>query len=164
MSKTILALDPSTTIAGWALGTDGGQLIECGLVRGEVGLSPMDRAMGMAQEIAHKVAQHHKAVHHFIMEEPCVWQSPRGAAASNSGALTALSLGAGCMYNSLIYSVLPFERSTVTPQKWKGQLPKELFFDRMNKKYQLGLKYNLVNCNITDAVGLYEWFIGRKQK
>ena len=155
--KTILALDPSTTIAGWAFGNEKG-LIECGLVKGDPSELAIDRSIIMAGEISKQVQRHHLMVHDFVMEMPCVWQSPRGAAASNSGALVQLSIGAGCLYTSLKASLLPFKSFTVTPQKWKGQLPKELFFERMNKKYSLGLKYNMANCNITDAVGLYEWY------
>ena len=154
----ILAIDPSTTIVGWAFGNSS-KLISFGIVKGDTKKDPLDRMPDIARDIALSVKSTGANCTHLIMEEPVNWASEKGGKAALSGALCQLSLGAGFLYGALQSMLYPGSATTVTVNKWKGQLPKGILFDRMCKKYRLTMKPTGANFNATDAIGIMDWYL-----
>lgn len=94
-----------------------------------------------------------------LVELPSVWYSPRGARSKASGAAQKISLAAGLYFG--ICMTFPTVRLgyLIEPGEWKGQLPKLLTFRRMTRKYKLNLEPTDRNFNLTDAVGIYDFFL-----
>jgi len=93
-----------------------------------------------------------------LIEEPRLFLSTRkGQAASNSSAILKLVAMVYCMAGAL--KALFTENVVLVPvQQWKGNVPKEITQKRVLKHW--GCKSG--DDNITDAVGIGDWYI-RKQ-
>lgn len=99
----------------------------------------------------------------LVVEKPATWGSGRGMKAATSGALQVLARAEGVITTSLKLGLQARLVYTVEAIKWKGQLPKEIVFDRMNKKYGLNLKAKTQAVfNMTDAVGIFDWYLNKK--
>lgn len=166
MSKNvILAVDPSTTISGYCFGTKH-RMMASGIVRGPATMDSMDRVDAQIWELMKLLGRAGVTViQTLVVEKPATWGSGgRGMKAATSGALTVLARAEGVITTSLKHGLQPKEVVTIEAIRWKGQLPKEIMFDRMNKKYGLGLTAKTQAIfNQTDAVGLFDWYLNNKE-
>lgn len=95
-----------------------------------------------------------------LIEEPRLFLSTRkGQAASNSGAILKLVAMVYCMAGAL--KALFTENVIMVPvQKWKGNVPKEITQRRVLRYWRC----KSGDDNITDAVGIGDWYIRKQLK
>lgn len=159
---TILCIDPGTRKMGMAEFKVNHKTRTAKLTAYFVVLIPKskgewrDRIDMMANE-AVQFCNEHKP-HIVLIEEPQLFLSTaKGRAASNSGAVLKLVAMAYCMAGAL--GALFTEKVIMVPvRKWKGNVPKEITQKRVAKYWHC----KSGDDNITDAVGIGDWYI-RKQ-
>lgn len=155
----VLAVDPSTLISGFCLGKNG-EIIHCGVLRAPKELNSELRVEAQLEQLLDIVgrARIHR-VDILIVEKPDTWAGGRGVRAAMSGALAMLARAEGVITTTLKTQLQPKKVITVEPIKWKGQIPKPVMFDRVCARYKLSLSKTYASFNITDAVGLYDWYL-----
>jgi len=153
----ILAIDPSINHIGWAI------MEPSGIIRsGTVNAPPMTKASEVVR-ISWMIETLDEAVLQIpydviVIERPETWGSFKSQASRGSGDLQLLTLVVGALmyWASTIISVEDVHLIKVTA--WKGQLPKRVVQERMEKKY---------NCKFgsdheSDAVGIGDYYLSKE--
>jgi len=93
----------------------------------------------------------------IVIELPECYQSSRGQAALNSGALTKLFSLVFSLRQALISgNICTINNICLLPvSNWKGQAPKEVTMRRAQERWN----YNGTDDNIADAIGIGEYYI-----
>lgn len=159
-NDTIMAIDPGTRVVGWAVGeVETCQLVSCGIVTlkyNQLKLDTFYRVRAIATGLQDICLVHKPSI--VVIECPRAWASIKGRGSALSGKLGILQFGFGYLVRALdelnfIKCYIP-----IPATKWKGQLPKEIMFERMIKKYCLSMKCTERNFNATDAIGLFNYY------
>lgn len=155
----LLCIDPGTRKMGMAEFKVNHKARTAKLTRYFVVLVPKssgawrDRIDLMANE-AMSFCNTHKP-HIVLIEEPQLFLgSAKGRAASNSGAVLKLVAMVYCMVGAL-KALITDKVITVPVRSWKGNVPKSITQKRVAKYW--GCKSG--DDNITDAVGIGDWYI-----
>lgn len=97
---------------------------------------------------------------HIIIEQPECYTSPRGSASLASGAIPKLFSFVFSLRQALLSGNIPRANIIlVTVSRWKGQCPKDITMKRMLTKYNLSYNDVRGDHNITDAIGLGDWYM-----
>lgn len=95
-------------------------------------------------------------VNKIICEVPEHW-AVAGFQARETGSIAKLMFVCGMLY-SLRNEVE--EMRLVTPREWKGQLPKKVVANRLQKDYEpYGISMTALNENVMDAIGIGHFYI-----
>lgn len=148
--KYILSIDPSINACGMAVHTYMGKLIEYKLLRPS---SKSADHLEKSRDIYNKVKVLLNTYMHtqLIIECPQYWGAA-GYLARESGALFKLTFLCGMLFS------LSDDVVVVTPNDWKGQLPKHVVNNRLCKIYP---NINIANTdhNIVDAIGIGHFYL-----
>ena len=87
-----------------------------------------------------------------VIEMPYVYGGGKGAAARNSNAIQKLGHMAGMIHGCLLQAGLCVQM--ITPQEWKGNLPKEATQKRVKKTFNVELEEDVM-----DAIGLGHFYL-----
>lgn len=93
-----------------------------------------------------------------IIELPMVMHSPGGHGALLGGAITKLFYCVG-LYGGLLAGRCYIRVGYIPVHTWKGQLPKQLTTQRVNRKYHTTFNWRTKEHNIADAVALGDWYL-----
>ena len=97
------------------------------------------------------------------IEMPTQFHSPGGHAALHSGAVGKLFYTVGYLTAFLEENAMSVIHIPVG--YWKGQLPKQLTTQRINRRYNLQLNWKSKENNQADAIAIGTWFLDKyKQK
>lgn len=149
----ILSIDPSINFCGYAIHKNK-DLYECKLLRSlSVHKDFIDKSKYMVNNLKDTVSKllalKGKVI--IITEIPQYW-GVAGFMARESGAIAKLMFLCG-MIVSISNTVI-----TLTPQDWKGQLPKDVVNNRLRKIYPT-INIAKLNHNIVDAIGIGNFYI-----
>lgn len=156
----VLAIDPSTTIAGIAIGR-GKPLIRANLLYSSAVIMDKEDLEWRVRGLLGILTGLHTSwgFNHVVIEMPEVRHDPTGTKASTSGAMAKLNFAVGAIWQ--------WARATVggpvvlvPVHEWKGQLPKELMLRRLQKRgLCLDLQPTARSLNESDAVALLSWYV-----
>lgn len=162
-----LSIDPGTETLGWAhCSTQGGQAhyINSGIeqVKASTEKDWLTRCDIIVEMMYHQSMQFRVTdrLHHILIELPTVFQTEKGQAASNSGAVMKV-FGQVMMLRSILRTVLPDPSRVmlVTPNTWKGQLPKDIVQKRLGRRWG----FCPDDHNEADALGIADWYFRDRQ-
>jgi hypothetical protein len=155
---TLLAVDPGTQVAGWAVFEDG-VLRESGVIEVE----GRDWVLRSDDVIVHLVDLADTwGVDHVVLEEP---QQYSGGSAKARGAKASDSVLKLFGHVHALRAVLREDGvkvSLVRPTTWKGQVPKHITRTRMERRWPDARFGDLDD--ETDAVGLGTWWLEKRPK
>lgn len=151
--KYVISIDPSINTAGIAVHTIRGKLLRYEL------LKPVDKKDDYVQKSYSIVSQIKEVLVHYgniklILEVPTYW-SLAGFVARESGSIFKLSFLCGMICG------LDENTVTLTPDKWKGQIPKKVMQNRL-KQYYPNIQISKLDHNILDAIGIGYSYIHKK--
>jgi Holliday junction resolvasome RuvABC endonuclease subunit len=153
----VLCIDPGTKTAGWALffsQDNSTRLIKSGIFKSckeGTWIDHIDEiiAAALSEFLGHNVNK-------VIIEQPQVFMSGKGQAASNSEAVLKL-MGFVFAIRSLFIHIFKLQSSAITlvpVTTWKGQIPKNISADRIKRYWNVEPKDN----NEADAIGIGDWY------
>lgn len=102
-------------------------------------------------------------VTHVISEMMEMHQSPRAMMMWKTGDLQRTVFLVGALYGCLMsaHDDITLEFKLTTPSEWKGQLPKSVTINRINKLLGKGVGQELgIETHAWDAVGIGLWHMG----
>lgn len=170
--KRVIALDPSINSLGWAFFTvevhriiDTEELIVSEATLQDSGTIKMPdetkqwllekRILGITFSLQRQleILHHDPPWHYVVIEQPEMWGAYKSVASGHSGSLLGLHITVG----ALLYwaKTLALEAILIKVSKWKGQLPKKITQQRMEKKYP---SVTFLTNDEADAVGLGDYF------
>lgn len=153
MSECLLTIDPGLTGCGWAKFDVASRELTFSSVIRSAKADDKDwiaRCQYVADELSKVVNLN--ADLHVVIEMPELWEGDvRSYASTSSGSLFKLAVLCGFLGRTFQGSRITF----VSPQQWKGQLPKDVVMRRVLKK--TGLKK--VRDHECDAIGLGLWVL-----
>lgn len=132
-----IGIDPGLQGTGWAVKKNSlvSNVVRCK----DKTLSWVYRAHVIAKDTAEQV---HAALPTgdktmLIIEFPTHWTSDKSVASQNSGALLKLSYLCGAIASEINAREASKEVETlcITPDRWKGQLPKDIVLNRLEAEY-----------------------------
>ncbi len=151
-----VSIDPSINFCGYAIHKDK-ELIEYKLLRSSVKhinfIEKSKYMINKLKSILDKLVML-KGQIQIITEIPQYW-GVAGFMARESGAISKLMFLCG-MIVSLQENVI-----TLTPNNWKGQLPKDVVNNRLRKIYP-DINIKELNHNIVDAIGIGHYYLTNK--
>jgi hypothetical protein len=149
----IFAVDPGIGGTGWAVLERGGILVEYGVIhKDSKGEDWESKGFSIAWEL--KAAQKRLSANRAYVEFPSLFQSAHGQMVARRGDLVKLAWFTGLLSGSLVGVTL------VPVNDWKGQLPKGVVANRIQKI--LGEKdCASIKSHAWDAVGIGLWAAGR---
>ena len=166
MTQTLLAIDPSTTKIGWAIFTDQG-LRKYGTISPPKVKTPIkavrrkdwwSRTKVAEREISSLIERYRPTK--VIIEQPQIFQSKKGQAASNSSSIIKLCIAAGVYAGSALGD--PRIEVVFTPvNQWKGTVPKHITQRRVLRRYGVALSKTVDN-NAIDAIGIGDWYLRKR--
>lgn len=159
----LLALDPSLTCTGYAVGTSDRHLIESGRITPTCTSGKVDatlRAWSMCKDIDDLIREHD--IEQAVVETPAP-QAPRGKHGSKGQAKYGVAVGVIACH--VIESLGIGKVTVVAADDWTGQVPKQrralcvaADFPNYSTKRDPGL-------NVADAIALMQWwFIEQKKR
>lgn len=154
----IVSIDPSINFCGYAIHKNN-TLIEYKLLRSSVKhVDFIEKSKYMSNKLKDVIDKLTmlKGQVQVITEIPQYW-GVAGFMARESGAISKLMFLCG-MIVGLRNNVI-----TLTPQDWKGQLPKEVVNNRLRKIYP-NVDIKQLNHNIVDAIGIGHYYITNKKE
>lgn len=150
----VIGIDPGTRATGIAL-ISKDTIDDYELIRGKSN-DWKENSKNIVQEI-HRFIKCHWGIEMIVLEIPEHWGGDaKGFAARESGAILKLSMFAGIVYGSLLFS----NKDVVlcSPREWKGQLPKVVVANRLHKIYNFPKD---LNHNIVDAIGIAHSYMNK---
>ena len=164
--KTVFAIDPGLD-AGWAAFVDG-ELETAGVFK----TSRKDRWEVRAQHVADELIERACAFGprslgylHMYVEYPQLFGGSGGQMVAARGDLGKLYFTVGCIAHRFYLADTEFE--LVSPNRWKGQLSKEVVCARLTRKLTKAERAVLsplkrgVGSHDWDAAGIGLWALGR---
>lgn len=155
-----LCIDPGTKTTGWALFFSQGptvRLIKSGTLKSHKEGTWVDHIDGIIREAIAEFSGHN--IWQVIIEQPQVFMSGKGQAASNSEAVLKL-MGLVFAIRSLFIYIfkLPACSTMLVPvTTWKGQVPKSIIAGRIKRYWDVEPTDN----NEADAIGIGDWYFRR---
>lgn len=148
--KYILSIDPSINYCGVAVHRRNGDLLVYTLLRPSSKCSShLDKSRSIYNQVRVLLDAYPKT--QLIIECPQYWGAA-GYLARESGALFKLTFVCGMLF-SLADDVI-----VVTPNDWKGQLPKAVVNNRLRKIYP-DVDIAKLDHNIVDAIGIGNFYL-----
>lgn len=148
----LMSIDPSINNLGMAIwDMDSKKLLVWKLVHPKVDCrkDEYEKSVSMSDQLREWTKIY--AVNHMILEVPEHW-AVGGFEARETGSIAKLCFVCGLIYG-MQYEMETFE--LVVPRGWKGQLPKKVVANRLQKDY---LQYDIdmveLNENVMDAIGI----------
>jgi len=148
----LMSIDPSINNLGMAIwDMDSKKLLVWKLVHSKVDCrkDEYEKSVSMSDQLREWTKIY--AVNHMILEVPEHW-AVGGFEARETGSIAKLCFVCGLIYG-MQYEMETFE--LVVPRGWKGQLPKKVVANRLQKDY---LQYDIdmveLNENVMDAIGI----------
>ena len=157
MNKYIISIDPSINFCGYAIHKNK-SLVTYGLIRPS---SKQEDFVAKSKDIINKIKTiisqfpfKGDYVYRIVIELPQYF-GVAGFMARESGAIPKLMFLCGMIVGLKNNVVL------LTPNDWKGQLPKDVVNNRLRKIYS---KVDIANLdhNIVDAIGIGHYYINTK--
>ncbi len=152
----IISIDPSINFCGYAIHKNK-ELINYGLLRSLTKHKDfIEKSIYMVDKIKDLITSIQSLKNNLIIvtEIPQYW-GVAGYMARESGAIYKLMFLCG-MIVSLKKNVV-----TLTPNDWKGQLPKDVVNNRLREIYT-NINIAKINHNIVDAIGIGYYYINKK--
>lgn len=155
----LMSIDSSINNLGlaiWEISDDGYKLLLYKLVHPKVGSrnDEYEKSWSLLVQLKEWIVFY--KVNKVILEVPTHW-AVSGFEARESGGMAKLSFVCGLIY-SLREHMTEFK--VVTPQQWKGQLPKDVVVNRLRDHYlSIGVDLEKLNNNIADAIGIGHYYI-----
>ena len=152
--KHILSIDPSINFCGYAVHTNKGALIEYDIILSNKKLKEdfVSKSRDIVGQIIQIIEKYSNI--QLVLEMPQYW-GVAGYLARESGAIFKLTFLCGMICG------LQKDIVTVVPQKWKGQMPKHVMQNRLQKYYPK-INFKETNHNILDAIGIGYYYINGK--
>lgn len=142
----LMAFDPGLDGTGWAL-FGGKEYMRSGVLRPK-GETWTDKVHWLVANLSEVMEDNYASA--FVLEYPGYWAgNVKSVAAVNSGALLKLAFVCGAIYTLTKTEVLGLSVYVISPQDWKGNMPKELVMARIKAK--LGKTFR---DHEADAVGM----------
>lgn len=162
----ILALDPSSTRTGYALGTGAGQIVEAGYFTPVAKSPAMERIRSMAGDLLELLDGHEEELAGIVVEV-CSGRPGSGSRRGASSSLAIYGMAAGAMWMA---SVMwgPGKSATrgdvpvhaVTEQEWTRRVPKkdrQLGIAGLFPQYAAAISQD-GGADVADAIGLMRWW------
>ncbi len=154
----VLAIDPSVNHIGWAI-MEPGHIIRGGTIN-----APPMRKAEEVERISWIIDLLDTTVlstpfDNIVIERPETWGSYKSQASRGSGDLQLLTLVVGALMYWAYTTVGAVDVHLIKVTEWKGQLPKSVTRERMEKKYgcRLGTDHE------SDAVGIADYYLAKEQ-
>jgi len=155
----LMSIDSSINnlgVAIWSMSNS--ELIYYALLHPKVGErgSEYIKSQSMLNQIRELVKEY--KVTHMIMEVPEYW-AVGGFEARETGSIGKLLFVCGMIYSlkdQQVGDTVVEEFKLVSPKGWKGQLPKEVVANRLQKEYEdkYGIDMVKMNNNVMDAIAI----------
>lgn len=155
--RLVLAIDPSTTFCGIAMGR-GPLSADSLLYKSCINLAgEHHERMRDLTEVLDDLHMHY-GFNEAVIEMPETRRDPTGLKASQGGAMARLNFAVGAMWQ---WARKLGNGVTLVPVSvWKGQLSKELMLRRLKRRgICLDLAETSRDMNISDAVALLDWYL-----
>jgi len=156
----LMAIDPGLQGTGVAIFKMGKpRPVYCAVIksRGAVGPSWTDRVHRIAEQVSDLCVEHN--VRGIVCEMMEMHQSPRAQMMWKTGDLQRTLFLTGAFFGMTEAGVVNFR--LVPPSEWKGQLPKSVTINRINKLLGKGVGTELeIESHAWDAVGIGLWHMG----
>jgi len=161
-SEALLAIDPGLGGTGWALFAKGRSVpYQTGVIHcRKATWAWWARANAIAMDLGNTVGigWHDHAM--VVSEFPMQMQSAAGIATQKDSGIYKLAFLVGLIRAEFKYAAF----RPVTPQEWKGQLPKDVVIHRIRRSLGLKATQHLgIKTHAWDAVGIGLWARGNKE-
>ncbi|KKN52377.1 hypothetical protein LCGC14_0612940 [marine sediment metagenome] len=156
----VLAIDPSINNLGWAILNSNCIRVFSGTikVKGMISASIVARIGAVLRGLETTVAGLSFDV--MVIEQPEPWGAYKSMASDKSGAMQKLTLIVGALAQWGMIAKGLENTHLIKVSTWKGQLPKGITQERMEKKYGCTFKTD----HEADAVGLGDYFIEKEKR
>lgn len=151
--ESFVAVDPGLRGTGWAA-FRGGKLVAAGVLFCNSPAPFQERAFVLARAVRDRSALYYSS--RVVCEYPKFFGSAGGHMVAASGDLLKLTFLVGAIGGACI--PLPF--IPIGVNDWKGQLPKEVVEERINRRYGIPKMRDLgVKSHAYDAVGIGLYYL-----
>lgn len=151
VKSNVLFVDPGLGGTGWAFFDTFTKSppIDWGVLRrpeGDWTIRARDIARGFKSVVSDKI------VYHVVIEMPSMWSgSAQSHASTVSGDLFKLAFLVGSIAQWFACHRADLQLTLISPQEWKGQLPKELVIKRIVKRFP---NLDMIANHEADAIGM----------
>lgn len=163
----LVALDPGKRVGGFALFDDHNALVFTDVVSVHKSVKDTESARFFAFAVSRLVTKFEETCspEHLVAEWPENYGASSGAAKAKAGDLLFLAATVGA-----VSGLLQLETTHVAPKTWKGQLPKEVCQQRIEKRlssdelkvwHDLHVRRGASWHHAADAVGIGLWYLKR---
>jgi Holliday junction resolvasome RuvABC endonuclease subunit len=149
----ILAIDPSISKSGYAIGTDSGVLMDCGLIKTQSKLDDGSRYKMIAFEVEALINESMTGKRGIEKLSKIVVEDQFVGSRSNQLSIKKIFKVAGIV--EYLASVNNVEFELVYPAKWMGKnKDKKARFEKTVKDFS---SFDVPDNNVADAIGIYLW-------